>query len=243
VQARAQESLNADSVLKITYGAKGNQQLLLNYGFTIPGNIEADGSSNDDMEVLLHPNGPPVKIRTGPKSYTFGCLSRAVEQFHKQDTNSAIQAIGPQVDLEAFLDECEQEGPGTCGLVIEEDDNEQDDEDEELDLDAELGAIRNLFAALVKMRSSYYLKGDFINNHDVDSRKRYYAEVLIHSEIRTLQFYELVCLRLVKKFSRSDSKISFKWVIKLDTEDESRLYQQAEDLVDAFVGIRGLDTM
>lgn len=43
VEVRASTDLDANTVLAITYGAKGNAQLLFNYGFCIPNNIEPDG--------------------------------------------------------------------------------------------------------------------------------------------------------------------------------------------------------
>lgn len=45
VQVVASEDLSADTVLAITYGARGNAQLLFNYGFCIPDNIEPDGKT------------------------------------------------------------------------------------------------------------------------------------------------------------------------------------------------------
>ena len=43
VRVVAAHDLNAHTVLAITYGARGNAQLLFNYGFCIPDNIEPDG--------------------------------------------------------------------------------------------------------------------------------------------------------------------------------------------------------
>lgn len=43
VHVVANQSLTKDTVLRITYGARGNAQLLFNYGFCIPNNLEPDG--------------------------------------------------------------------------------------------------------------------------------------------------------------------------------------------------------
>lgn len=45
VQVTASCDIAAGSALCITYGARGNAQLLFNYGFCIPNNIEPDGKS------------------------------------------------------------------------------------------------------------------------------------------------------------------------------------------------------
>lgn len=52
--------------LRLTYGGKGNSQLLLNYGFAIKDNLEADGSSNDFLEFSFD-EAPVVELKTGPK--------------------------------------------------------------------------------------------------------------------------------------------------------------------------------
>jgi len=45
VRVVASEDLNPGTALAITYGARGNAQLLFNYGFCIPDNIEPDGKA------------------------------------------------------------------------------------------------------------------------------------------------------------------------------------------------------
>lgn len=51
---------------RLTYGAKGNSQLLLNYAFAMKDNVEADGSSNDFLEFCVD-GAPIVELKTGPK--------------------------------------------------------------------------------------------------------------------------------------------------------------------------------
>ena len=93
--------------LRMTYGAVGNGQLLLNYGFSIPDNLEPDHSSNDILEIQLDPNHPNtfppppssnsnspsssakndivvVNLRTGPKSYTYVSFVQILEYYIEQ---------------------------------------------------------------------------------------------------------------------------------------------------------------
>jgi hypothetical protein len=90
LQVTSIEQITAGQALRLTYGAQGNAQLLLNYGFCIRNNIEPDGSSNDTMEFLLNTTTSkkqkettttPVLLRTGPKSYTYGSFVEALGCF------------------------------------------------------------------------------------------------------------------------------------------------------------------
>lgn len=235
VHATAHEQIKAGTALQITYGAKGNAQLLFNYGFAIYNNVEPDGSSNDVVEVQLH--GRIVELRTGPKSYTFGCFSRAVENFHKQDEN-AIECEGPG-DLEDFLNECDK-NPGVCGII--EDDDEEEDEGEgdeaELLIKGEIEAVKAMEKALFSARNRYSLEGMNLRraiNWSCSAER--YAGILIHSEVRTIQFYELACRRIIEKLANTKDR-DFRWRVALDENDEILLQLQARELADTFVRIR-----
>ena len=79
VEVRSIVEIKQHELLRLTYGARGNSQLLLNYGFSIARNWEPDGSSNDVLEFSL--NGEDmVNLRAGPKSYSYGPLVKALEQ-------------------------------------------------------------------------------------------------------------------------------------------------------------------
>jgi len=81
--------------IRLTYGAKANAQLLLNYGFCIPGNLEPDGSSNDILEFCAvstlggndcnystgRCSGKSTSLRAGPKSYSYGGFAATLEAY------------------------------------------------------------------------------------------------------------------------------------------------------------------
>jgi hypothetical protein len=234
VQATALEPLEAGTTLQITYGAKGNAQLLFNYGFAIANNVEPDGSSNDVVEVQLKDGCPLVQLRTGPKSYTFGCFSKAIEQFHEVDEATAIEGDGPD-DLEDFLNECEA-NPGVCGIVeVEEEEEEEEEDAEVVNVEAEITAIQELEKALVSVRSRYHLKGAALKEAaQSKDQPLCYAGIVILSELRTIQFYELACLRLIEKLTKSE-ELQFQWAIEVD---DKQLQAQAIELADTFIRIR-----
>mmetsp|Transcript_19343 Transcript_19343/g.56497 ORF Transcript_19343/g.56497 Transcript_19343/m.56497 type:complete len:443 (+) Transcript_19343:1867-3195(+) len=111
--------IEAGSILHDTYGAKGNAQLLLRYGFCLGAaaaegeggkteeiNVEPDGSSNDVLELRLKNGGGAaaaaktlatvVELRAGPKSYSYGGFARAVEVFHPglRPSSSVTSSMG-----------------------------------------------------------------------------------------------------------------------------------------------------
>ena len=123
-----------NDILRITYGAQSNGQLLVNYGFCIPDNLEPDGSSNNVYEFKPVPSSSTIiLLRMGPKSYTYGPLVQAVEALGTPEAyRQGIAAVansdedeqildvndgGPD-DMEAFLNGCEDD----------EDDNDDDNE-------------------------------------------------------------------------------------------------------------------
>jgi hypothetical protein len=89
----ARETINAGESLRITYGARSNQQLLLNYGFCIENNVEPDGSSNDFLEFYhvsvnddqAQPQINPdhnVQLLAGPKAHAFHGFVNALDLFY-----------------------------------------------------------------------------------------------------------------------------------------------------------------
>jgi len=132
--------------LRITYGARGNAQLLLNYGFCLRGdNQEPDGSSNDALEFFVGDgSNKALFLRTGPKADTYGGFVRALERVMEQSgdrsgVNTNNTAVRPDAekdlggdrdgggggsvpdDMEEFLDQCDKE----------EEEEEEDDDDSE----------------------------------------------------------------------------------------------------------------
>ncbi|KAL7565248.1 hypothetical protein ACA910_014546 [Epithemia clementina (nom. ined.)] len=112
--ARAFGDISPGQVLRVTYGARSNVQLLLNYGFAIPNNMEPDGSSNETYELLsssssstmtttasdnlpsasaLHRKKTREKtivLRMGPKAYSYGGFVQALETFFVNTSNDAM---------------------------------------------------------------------------------------------------------------------------------------------------------
>mmetsp|Transcript_30170 Transcript_30170/g.46010 ORF Transcript_30170/g.46010 Transcript_30170/m.46010 type:complete len:474 (-) Transcript_30170:5308-6729(-) len=241
VQLTSCVSLEKGSIIRLTYGAKGNAQLLMNYGFTIPKNLEKDGSSNDVVEIKLKNGCSIIELRTGPKSYSFGCFSRAVEQFHAED-DKEIDLGGPPADFEEFINDCEGDFED---FEMEENDMEEDEEvQEKNDIEAEIVAIRKLESALAQILSKYRLKGSELENLLEDDTTRFqlqkkYAAILIHTELRTIQFYRLSCRRVLEKL-KEEEKSDFDWGITLEKDDKARLQQQAAELCEVFIQIRSL---
>lgn len=52
------------------------------------------GSSNDVLEFKAKEGLPPVDLRSGPKSYTFGGFAKMLEMFHFT-MNSKSQIVSP----------------------------------------------------------------------------------------------------------------------------------------------------
>jgi hypothetical protein len=137
VKVVATKEILPNESLRITYGAKPNSVLLVNYGFTIPNNMEPDGSSNDILEFYPPPSSSLKKdtmrdersitiLRTGPPSYTYGCFTTAVQAFLEAPTSKAAIPGPNDDDLEQFLDDCDDEE--------EEDENDDQDNDEMHDI-------------------------------------------------------------------------------------------------------------
>jgi hypothetical protein len=121
-------AVSAGTPLSLTYGAQSNAQLLLNYGFCLPDNVEPDGSSNNTYELYLpsddsrkvtknddddddgyrnHRQDTPIILRLGPKSYTYGplvqvlqALSPSSQSIRHSDIEIAKNSNGNQEDEE-----------------------------------------------------------------------------------------------------------------------------------------------
>jgi hypothetical protein len=130
--------------IRLTYGAKSNAQLLLNYGFCIPRNLEPDGSSNDNLEFrvlssLVCDNcdnsrgsfsGKCISLRAGPKSYSYGGFAATLEEYFTKEKSSGILENGNENnDINNDLTQEEQEQNGNPP-DLEDFMNQCEDEDE-----------------------------------------------------------------------------------------------------------------
>jgi len=63
VKVKTLQAVQKGAEVTITYGAKSNSHLLCNYGFTVAGNTEPDGSSNDLCRVRFSLDSQPSRKR------------------------------------------------------------------------------------------------------------------------------------------------------------------------------------
>jgi hypothetical protein len=241
VEVTAFVDLSKDDVLAITYGAKGNAQLLVNYGFCIPNNVEADGSSNDVVELKLKTDQAPVEMRTGPKSFTFGPLCKAIELFHSQ--NDQRETNDEERDMEDFLSEEEDEEDDMDEMYNGDMGEDEDDEKEkEETIQAELKAIRLMDKALESLLAGYSMTNDQVVEYTTKGgfAVEAFAAMLIHAEKRTIQFFQLA-IGLVSAKLRKEDPGQFNWTLELTKEDKSLLERQADELATAFIRIRYSD--
>ena len=259
IEVIADHDLPPGSTLHDTYGAKGNAQLLNRYGFCIGNNLEPDGSSNDVVEMSLKAGQPPVELRAGPKSYTYGKLVRMVGMFQDQDggdegANEQEQDSGED-DMEAFLNQCDEEEAGDgndsnddfemmmYGGDDEMNDHEEegDQEDEEKMLESECKALQEVSSALSEARQRYSLKDEKLQDalQKTDNSPEHFAAVLVQSEQRTIQLYQLAAnkihCRLESMMSGNSTTESFNE--KRDSADDL-LLKQVDELVSAYATIR-----
>jgi len=258
VHVKAVTLIAAHDVLRITYGAQGNAPLLLNYGFCLDHNLEPDGSSNDTFELQL--NDTTIFLRTGPKSYTYGCWIKALEACMRLVADSSLlqrsepknedndgNYSGIPDDMESFLDAC---------------DAEQDDEEEDVDCAVcqiggelegdseetktlELDALGRLRVILCDCVGAYKLQNDKLQeslNTAKDASPEKYAGLLIKSELRTLQFYISAIAAVKKKLGKGEVEDPV-CLVNLEVSDTELIGKQVEELAVAYMQIRHSDLM
>mmetsp|Transcript_12788 Transcript_12788/g.14891 ORF Transcript_12788/g.14891 Transcript_12788/m.14891 type:complete len:551 (+) Transcript_12788:62-1714(+) len=202
--------LNIGSTPGITYGAKGNAQLLERYGFTLANNIEPDGSSNDIMYFEVKSN-VIVQLRRGGKSYTYGSLVKVLESYINEDNDTSISNCGSEeLGMEDFLNACEQENDDfndVTGLYdseirVQSPDFINSSSNNDNDIDIEIQAIDAFILAIHKARDKYKYKWNKENLHKALKSENmqsseHFSALLVYSEIQTLDFYEM-SVRLIQ---------------------------------------------
>ena len=259
VVVRMIEDVPSGTILRDTYGARGNGQLLMNYGFCVPNNVEPDGSSNDVLD--FHYNESVVELRFGPKAYSYGPFVKALELFYtpksKKDTE-VFKAKGmnerdsydeQEDDMEAFLNSCENEEDE------EENDDDWDDDEgggdgddniddpsgDNTDLEEELRAFEKFRMKLEEKKDRYSLKGDRLKAalQNMDSSSKYFAAVLVSSEQRTLDFLvrviDILCMQLS---DQHEKRLDDNHNGHHPHNNDQTLEKHATELVKAFVHIR-----
>ena len=225
-----------------TYGAKGNAQLLTRYGFTLEDNIEPDGSSNDVLELPIQQS--ICNLRTGPKSYTYGCFVKVLELLRDEEEKDYPTTDktdrGPD-DINSFLDSCEQEDNAIHDFDIycEMEDDSHDDFENDYDSDkrSDCKAIDRLKDILKQAASGLSLNGNRLHKMRTSTvdRERFCA-YLITSELRTIEFYQLAADLILSKLKGKD-EVAAEIYGKKDTKYELFI-EQARELQSVFFQIR-----
>lgn len=193
------------------------------------------------VEIRLTEEGTPIPIRTGPKSYSFGAMSRLLEACEVQNEGcDGHQASDENDDMEAFLNECDE---------AEDEEFDWDDAgndetaggDDEDEVKAQIATIQTLEGALENARKRYTLNNEgtlhSMVNEPATSPKDF-ASILIHSEVRAIMFYQLCCLRIRENLSKTTLKDQVDLSLICSETDRERLEKQATELSEAFVKIR-----
>mmetsp|Transcript_17099 Transcript_17099/g.37287 ORF Transcript_17099/g.37287 Transcript_17099/m.37287 type:complete len:556 (+) Transcript_17099:108-1775(+) len=266
----ADRDLPAGSVVHDTYGAKGNAQLLSRYGFCIDSNVEPDGSSNDVVEFVAKEGSPAVELRAGPKAYTYGGFVRALEVFLDDgdggkghdgcggDSGGATSSDEPD-DMMAFLNQCDEEDAGGFDMLYgngmddkESDDGDGDGGDDGDDNDdggsaeaikAECTALGRLSTALGRARDRYSLKGKDLQEglDKKDFSPQYCAAVLVQSERRTLQLFQLAADKIRRRLQGEREEGGSSSSSSSNEEDcsSTTLAQvHVDELIEAYFAIR-----
>lgn len=158
------------------------------------------GSCNDILEIQLFPGSKPVRLQTGPKSYSYLPFVEALSVFNKTtaspDKCHIEDEIGDQEedDLDAFLNACDNES--------DEDDESEDeafdyvpvkgsilgsDADEDR-IKCDISAISSLMTALENAKSEL-AANQLIKCSGTTSTQEQHCLNLIRSEIKTLSFF------------------------------------------------------
>ena len=245
VLVKTVRELHVGETLRITYGARSNTHLLLKYGFCLAENVEPDGSSNDvlDFQPISGHEGKSVKLQTGPKSYTFGKFVKALECFypgHHDKESSEEERRQITNDLEAFLDECDQGKEihlhedleeGTDGQIVAEDSE---------DVTGEIEALSKFKSRLLEVAQGYGMSANDISKtlSVPASTPKFYAALLIHSELRVIRFFLLAIQGIKNKIEKASNSESFDSIVDLDPDDLKMVEEHVHDLVDAYIHIR-----
>jgi hypothetical protein len=260
----------ASETLRVTYGALSNSALMVNYGFCLPHNAEPDGSSNDIVEFyptstqdVLDPS-EVILLRTGPKSYTYSSFVTALQSFTKSHPAPHSEQ-GIDSAMEDFLDECDEEE--------EMQDSEDDSDSVDLystsgapyrdamaahhsssvpDGATERNALEQFRRRLLEVAGGYSYSHRNASANVIPSTTNCdtnsdmlegYAALLIHSELRTLQFFLVAVHRVMECLLFSQATDAYNGtqlpsIVCLSQEENALMDSQVNELVQAYMQIR-----
>jgi hypothetical protein len=239
---RTTQVIAPHDTFRITYGAQSNGQLLLNYGFCLADNNEPDGSSNNVYEFCVDGTAGSasniIRLRLGPKSYTYGPLVQILEAVGPRDDQVSVDMgfdeagdDGPDDDMDAFLNECEEEGddPG-MGMYG---DGENGDDDDEGDAEAQKQFDRQALQAFREQLDSLlqaYSPED-VSSEEAATPAYQYSKILVESEQKILHFYRKAVVVLL-------GRLGVKGLEASAGDAPTSKMEHVDHLVDAFFQIR-----
>ena len=264
---RSMIDIDPGDSIRLTYGAKANAQLLLNYGFCIPQNVEPDGSSNDILEFQTQSEGETssgkfISLRTGPKSYSYGGFVAALEEYFSTEKLTSIPGNGNENtdssverrqhneipnDFEDFLNECEDEEEGDGDFMgLYQGDNSwsgsavEDDSNTKKDHQTEIEALQRFKLDLIKLSKGYNSTSTSIKSGIASSEL--YSMILSMSELRTIYFF----VRVIDKVQHllhlhTEEKTKSEYTILdviTDPKEFDMIDIQTDDLAKTFMSIR-----
>eukprot|EP00980_Cylindrotheca_fusiformis_P029588 scaffold23542_cov147-Cylindrotheca_fusiformis.AAC.3 len=228
--------VEAHEGLRLTYGAQGNAQLLLNYGFAIPKNLEPDGSSNDFVEFSCDGENT-VNLKTGPKA--------VLEQLLDSKADPESEATHQLNDMAAFLKACDGGGSDEIDIYdneIEEEPQDNIDDDKEIRL--QLEALEKLKATILKRINLYGDTGRNLRQRLSQAEKSldYFAALLLQSEQRCLFFFYRAAQKVESLLHKNDCSAleppKRMKELPLDMDDKELIEQQTDELAAAYMKIR-----
>ena len=237
IMVKASQKIEANEDLRLTYGAQSNSQLFLNYGFTIPNNIEPDGSSNDFFEF-----NSGITLRTGPKSYSYGGFVKALEEMTRGNNNNADLMFEDEMedDMEAFLNECDPSDQVDIYKEVQHD----DEDDEKEAIQEQVTAVQQLRQRLLKKLEEYHCKGTIMKEQLESNNDSlvHYSALLIQSEQRCLYFFYRVTLKVESLLLEKELADSNEFQVpNLEEEDVALMEVQTTELAKAYMMIRNCD--
>jgi len=249
--------IDVDECIRLTYGAKSNDQLLLNYGFCIPRNIEPDGSSNDilNFKVLSGDRnsneGKIIALRAGPKSYSYGGFVATLKYVEDNniDNKDDISHEGnsnresDDIDFEDYLNQCEHDDEDGDSDDFTDLYKEQDSQDIEKNCSEVMEALKKFKQNLI-LTSEFYNSYNCTDLHTMPSAvkseyslARMYSTILSISELRTIYFFVRVIEKVQQALHPHTNSPTGSMDILTDQEDLDMIEKQTNDLANTYMAI------